>query len=261
MLSQATAAWEVRVHAVQRVLGRKGLLSAHELRANIEALDEQRYARLGYYEKWALSLRAHLVARGVLTDAEIDRFLGPPPKPVDEEKRFAVGDAVRVRREDVIATRWRRPHLRVPGYLFGCVGAVTEFVGVFEDPEQAALIGEAHKDRWPREPLYRVRFRHADVWRPAAGEAEHANPLDTIDVEVRASLSLSSSLLRPCLSFAPAKQAPPRVCARAGLPELADRRERRRAHVRERPARPGAHGRLRARRGGARAQDAARALC
>lgn len=37
--------------------------------------------------------------------------------------RFAAGDVVRVRSENA-AVRWRKPHLRTPGYIFGLVGTV-----------------------------------------------------------------------------------------------------------------------------------------
>lgn len=37
-------------------------------------------------------------------------------------RRFNEGDCVRVRPEDA-AIRWRRPHLRTPGYIFGQVTA------------------------------------------------------------------------------------------------------------------------------------------
>ena len=38
-------------------------------------------------------------------------------------RRFGAGDIVRVRAEDA-AVRWRKPHLRTPGYLFGLVGII-----------------------------------------------------------------------------------------------------------------------------------------
>lgn len=38
-------------------------------------------------------------------------------------RRFGAGDIVRVRAEDA-AVRWRKPHLRTPGYLFGLFGTI-----------------------------------------------------------------------------------------------------------------------------------------
>ena len=38
-------------------------------------------------------------------------------------RRYSAGDVVRVREENA-AVRWRKPHLRTPGYLFGLVGTI-----------------------------------------------------------------------------------------------------------------------------------------
>ena len=32
-------------------------------------------------------------------------------------------------------SRWRKPHLRTPGYIFGAEGVVERACGVFKDPE------------------------------------------------------------------------------------------------------------------------------
>ena len=45
------------------------------------------------------------------------------------------------------------PHIRTPGYIFGCVGTVERVAGVFRDPELLS-----YRDEGPRQPLYRVRF-------------------------------------------------------------------------------------------------------
>lgn len=37
--------------------------------------------------------------------------------------RFKAGDLVRVKPEDFMG-RWRRPHLRTPGYIFGVIGTI-----------------------------------------------------------------------------------------------------------------------------------------
>lgn len=42
---------------------------------------------------------------------------------VGRVRRYAAGDVVRVREENA-AVRWRKPHLRTPGYLFGLVGTI-----------------------------------------------------------------------------------------------------------------------------------------
>jgi hypothetical protein len=53
-----------------------------------------------------------------------------PPRPIP--RSFQAGDLVRVLRENA-PLRWRRPHLRTPGYIFGLVGRVErECVGTFK---------------------------------------------------------------------------------------------------------------------------------
>ena len=66
-------------------------------------------------------------------------------------------------------------HVRTPGYLRGRTGIVERVLGPFGNPEQLAY-GHAPD----RLPLYRVRFRMADLW-PAAERAD-----DTLDAEIYA---------------------------------------------------------------------------
>ena len=50
---------------------------------------------------------------------------------------------------------WRtQPHLRTPGYIFGCHGVVESVAGVFPDPQLLAF-----RDEGPHQPLYRVKFK------------------------------------------------------------------------------------------------------
>lgn len=59
------------VDAVRQVLGAKGVMSVDELRRGIEAIPEAEYLRLSYYEKWIRSIAGTLIARGVITEAEL----------------------------------------------------------------------------------------------------------------------------------------------------------------------------------------------
>ena len=81
---------------------------------------------------------------------------------------FAPGTRVRVR------TMAPPGHVRTPGYLRGRTGAVERVLGPFPNPEQLAY---GHPGE--RLPLYRVRFRLADLWEDAAGG-------DTLDAEIYA---------------------------------------------------------------------------
>ena len=62
--------WEVRMHALHQVLGRKGLRTTDELRRAIESLEM--YESLSYYERWTGALGILMVEKGVLTTEEID---------------------------------------------------------------------------------------------------------------------------------------------------------------------------------------------
>ncbi|MGG5809777.1 nitrile hydratase [Falsiroseomonas sp. CW058] len=60
-----------RVDALRQILARKGLMSVDELRRGIEAIPEERYFALGYYERWLLSISGLMVEKGVVEAGEI----------------------------------------------------------------------------------------------------------------------------------------------------------------------------------------------
>ncbi len=62
--------WEVRMHALHQVLGRKGFRTTDEMRRAIESLEM--YESLSYYERWTGALEILMVEKGVLTSEEID---------------------------------------------------------------------------------------------------------------------------------------------------------------------------------------------
>lgn len=65
-------------------------------------------------------------------------------------------------------------HVRAPAYLRGKEGVIERPLGAFHNPEQLAYGLSADK-----KPLYRVRFRMAELWGDAA-----ENPNDTLDAEI-----------------------------------------------------------------------------
>jgi nitrile hydratase len=77
---------------------------------------------------------------------------------------------VRVRAENQLQ-RWRRPHLRTPGYIFGAVGTIERYCGAFGDPEFIAFRGQPSQQH-----LYRLRFERGDLW--------DGSEQGTVDVEV-----------------------------------------------------------------------------
>ena len=161
--------WERTTHALLVTLIGKRHLSVDQLRRAVEQLHPEHYAAFGYYEKWAaamaqLSVEAGLIESGALADPVRD----PPPA------KFQVGEAVVVR-EEILASRWRKPHLRVPGYVFGATGVVERVCGAFSDPETLAFSRPG--EEVPKQNLYRVRLSSAELW-------PEASSTDTVDVEV-----------------------------------------------------------------------------
>ena len=68
-------AFDREVDAIRQILGAKGVMSVDELRRGIEAIPEPDYFRLSYYQKWIRSIADNLLARGVITEAELRRAL------------------------------------------------------------------------------------------------------------------------------------------------------------------------------------------
>jgi len=157
--------WEMQTHSILVLLVQKGLLTTDELRRGVEALPG--HAQMSYYHRWAASMTAICVERGTFSAEEWKREAeGAEDENAAEEENgeplFSVGQKVRVRSEDS-KIRWRRPHLRTPGYLFGAVGEVTSIVGSFSDPEQQAFYNSDQRPV-PKRLLYIVKFPAASLW-------------------------------------------------------------------------------------------------
>src|SRR3990167_6967178 len=150
------AFWEKQVHAMLSLLSVKKLMTVDEMRRGIESLPEKVYCNWRYYEKWAASIGAILLERGLISDAELNNALGPVEE--TELPEFKVGDYVRVKHENTL-TRWRKPHIRTPGYIFGAVGQIQRIIGTFEDPSLFAFRLEGRT-----QILYKVSFLQRHIW-------------------------------------------------------------------------------------------------
>ena len=82
--------------------------------------------------RWAAGMTAICIERGIITTGDINSVLGEP-NITNPQPQLGFGQVVRVKREDS-RVRWRKPHLRTPGYLFGAVGVVERFLGSFPNP-------------------------------------------------------------------------------------------------------------------------------
>lgn len=171
--------WEQQVDATECLLVEKGLLNTHQLRNGVESLEEAQYNALSYYERWGISLAKQCLHSGTVTLEEFQESFGEPLAS-KEEPRFAVGDRVAIRHEDM-ATRWMKPHLRTPGYLFGKKGVIERYLGCFDNPEELAYAaaGLPNVSRGTKCPLYRVTVRQSDIWSKYDGHED-----DKLEVEI-----------------------------------------------------------------------------
>lgn len=163
--------WEKEIHACLTLLMRKNVMNVDELRRGIESLSKEVYDNSSYYEKWAMSIAKIQLERKTITQKDLDEALGI--KEEVHEQLFQVGDKVRVRGEN-LNTRWRKPHVRTPGYIYGISGIVERFCGMYKDPMQNAYLAANNLM-----PLYRIRFKQKEVWPEYTGHNE-----DTIDIEI-----------------------------------------------------------------------------
>jgi nitrile hydratase len=83
---------------------------------------------------------------------------------------FKPGDRVRVKAEQ------RPGHVRTPAYVRGKTGWVERVHGEFRNPEQLAY----GLDGLPRQALYMVGFRQADLWHARYAES----PRDNLYVDI-----------------------------------------------------------------------------
>ncbi|MCV2869650.1 nitrile hydratase subunit beta [Defluviimonas sp. WL0002] len=159
-----------------------------------ECLAPKDYARFSYYEKWIAALADLLVAKGLVTEAELAAGSADaaPPHPrlfqaasvapalakgspyarQGGAPAFAVGDRVRARlpaRNSFVPGG----HTRLPAYAAGHVGTVVLMHGAHVLPDT-----NAHGLGEHPQPLYTVAFDAAELW----GEPERAGDEVTLDL-------------------------------------------------------------------------------
>lgn len=83
---------------------------------------------------------------------------------------FKAGDRVHIKQEE------RPGHVRTPAYVRGKSGWIERLHGNFRNPELLAYGGNG----LPRQALYLVGFRQADLWQERYAESPH----DTLYVDI-----------------------------------------------------------------------------
>jgi hypothetical protein len=171
---KALTHWEKSVHALLITLASRkpALMTTDELRRGVESLEPESYRDWTYYERWVVSMTKILLERQVVSQVELDEEMGVVSV-VESKPCFHIGDRVKVKKEDALI-RWRKPHLRCPGYIFDCEGVIEQYMGAFNDPAFLAFRGASAPT-----PLYRVSFRLVDVW---GSSSESTNDRVVLDI-------------------------------------------------------------------------------
>ena len=76
--------WELRVDALMMLLvgvvGESKRMTVDELRKNVEALAPADYDKMGYYDRWIVSLTQTMIQRGVITTDDLARKMAQVEK-------------------------------------------------------------------------------------------------------------------------------------------------------------------------------------
>ena len=167
--------WERRLFASTLCsFGALGPIDA--FRHAIEKMDPVHYLSSSYYEHWLEAVEARIQELN-FTKADI----GVPLTPTDIESIIATGalysrevvpgiDPIEVGREVRALPYSPEGHTRLPNYIKGKKGTITELRGTFVFPDTLAHgLGECEQ------PLYSVRFSSKELWtgRDPANDAVH----------------------------------------------------------------------------------------
>lgn len=182
------AEWHRRTLGLTLAAGALGAWNLDASRHAREALRPEDYVRFSYYERWLAALADLLVARGVVTAAELAG--DEPPRPVEASTPLRPADVAAAlargnpslrdgapaafERGDRVRTRLPARnalipggHTRLPAYAAGHTGRIFEHHGAHVLPDSNAhFLGEAP------EPLYTVAFDAADLWGTAASDRD-----------------------------------------------------------------------------------------
>lgn len=176
------ADWHPRALALTLAAGALGQWNIDTSRHAREALAPRDYAGFSYYEKWLAALADLLVAKDMVTPAELTGQAAPAPSALTDKKLpkervaamlakggpadrqsgiqalYAEGDAVITRpiAESVLVNGG---HTRLPSYAAGARGRILRRHGSHVLPDSNAHgLGEA------AEPLYAVAFPASELW-------------------------------------------------------------------------------------------------
>jgi nitrile hydratase subunit beta len=172
------APWEGKMFALNMLAG---TWTTPEFRAVVEQMPPAEYLATSYYEHWLFQFERYCEQQGWCSSENLGQratSVGPASASPAEKSamraeqvmpmlleggvnragiasapRFAVGDRVRMRRDNPPT------HTRLPNYVRGCAGTVTAAHGGF-----AFADARAQHRHDIAEHLYTIRFEAAEVW-------------------------------------------------------------------------------------------------
>lgn len=185
------ARWEGRIAAIYSAIGALGKWNIDFARQTRESIPAPEYSALNYFHMRYVQAVELLVARGMITRAELEngrpargtQKAAPPLTAAKVAAWFANGSpkrrAVAVAPQFQVGQRVRtrnihpQTHTRLPRYARGKFGVIDRDEGVFVFPDSNAQgLGEKPQH------VYSVRFTARELW------GEQANPKDTVVVNL-----------------------------------------------------------------------------
>ena len=173
--------WEARVFALVRAMGAWRKWNIDASRFQREQIPAAEYLRMSYYEKWLAGLDELMVAKGLVTAAELASGKASSEAPrrspaltadkvpilvskgsvsnraTSAAPLYATGQSIRTRNMNPLG------HTRLPRYARGRAGTIDRVHGVFVFPDTNAL----YQGENPQY-LYSVKFTARELWGAAA---------------------------------------------------------------------------------------------
>jgi nitrile hydratase subunit beta len=183
--------WEARVFALVRAMGAWRKWNIDASRFQREQIPAAEYLRMSYYEKWFAGLNELMVAKGLVTAAELASGKAAPHGPqsspaltadkvpmlvskgspsnrtTSATPLFDPGQSIRTRNMNPLG------HTRLPRYARGRAGTIDRVHGVFVFPDTNAL----YQGENPQY-LYSVKFTAHELWGKAAA------PQDSVYIDL-----------------------------------------------------------------------------
>lgn len=167
--------WEETVFGLALTCGMLGQWNLDQSRFSRERTDPVHYLASTYYEHWLHGLELLLLEKGLITPEELNRgsstdattlqavspkrvsvILGsgaPTELPAQTENQFTIDQTVIVKPDNP------KLHTRVPSYVRGKRGTITQLHGAHIYPDEHAKSGEKVPEH-----LYTVRFEATHLW-------------------------------------------------------------------------------------------------